>query len=188
MELGPHAEDVLEIVDLVESGMIFRNPRPPLDPSLVVVDGMADAEKYRFTSPNSRDGIRWEWRELLEFAGQPDSKRDVWRKEDEVLDSVPGLSDELFKMMEDRIGPALDRHLKPEYNEPELSEIYCNLDFIISYRASFGRTLPFIERLVAIYRLGGHPCGWSGPFPEGRLVAYFPPEGDALGHAPRSGR
>lgn len=43
-------------------------------------------------------------------------------------------------------------------------------------RSTFGRTLPFIERLVEIYRLGGHPCGWIGFYPEGQLVAYFPPD------------
>jgi len=184
MELGPHAEDILDIVDLVESGAIFRNPRPPLDPSLKVVRYMAE-RRYRFTDPDLREGRVWEWRELLEFAGEPYSRKEIDKTNDDVLDSVPGLLDNLIRLMEDRIGVALDRQLGNRYTQDEISYIYCNLDFILSYRATFGRALPFIERLVGIYRLGGHPCGWAGPYPEGRLVAYFPPGDDSLGGGTR---
>ena len=174
MDLGPHREDVLDIVDLAESGVIFRNPRPPLGPGLIVINDMAEAGNYRFTDPDIRCGRYWEWRELLEFAGEPYSRKEIDKKHNEVLDSIPGLLDNLIKLMEETIGPSLDRQLASKYSESDILFIYGNFDFIISYRAAFGRTLPFIERLVAIYRLGGHPCGWSGLYPEGQLVAYFP--------------
>ena len=186
MELGPHAGDVLDIVDVVESGVIFRHPRPPLDPDVIVINDMAKAGNYRFTDPDVREGRVWEWRELLDFAGEPYSRRDIDEKHDDVLDSFPDLLDNLIKLMEERIGPSLDLQFGSKYTENDIIHMYGNLDFIISFRATFGRTLPFIERLVAIYRLGGHPCGWSGPYPEGRLVAYFPPGDGALEHAPRT--
>lgn len=177
MELGPHAEAVMEIVDLVESGVIFREPRPPLDPDLIVINDMAEAGKFGMTHPDLREGRVWQWWELLDFAGEPYSRHEIDRKHSEVLDSVPDLVDNLvINLMGKRINPSLDRQFGSRYTEDDLSHIYGNLDFIISMRASHGRTLPFIERVVAIYRLGGHPCGWSGPYPEGRLVAYFPPE------------
>ena len=178
MELGPFAEDILDIVDLVESGVIFRNPRPPLDPDLKVIRDVAEAGSYRFTDPAPQDGTRLEWMEVVEFAGDPRSKREVHRKESHMFDSIPDLVNNLGELMENRINIALDKQLKGKYNEDVITSIYCTLNFIMSLRATFGRSLPFIERLVTIYRLGGHPCGWVGPYPEGRLVAYFPAGND----------
>lgn len=179
MELGPHTEDVLDIVDLVEAGVVFRHPRQPFDPDVIVINDMAEAGIYRFTAPDIREGRVWEWRELLDFAGEPYSRQEIDGKHCEVLDSVSSLLDNLLDLMEGRIGPALGRQLDSKYTQNDILHIYGTFDFILGYRATFGRKLPFIERLVAIYQLGGHPCGWSGPFPEGRLVAYVPPGKEA---------
>jgi hypothetical protein len=188
MDLGPHADDVLDIVELVESGVIFRDPRPPLDSGLILINDMAEASNYGFTEANSRDGRYWEWRELLAFAGEPYSREEIDKNHYAVLRSVPGLTDRLVDLMEYRIGPSLEMQLRPKHKEDTVLYMYGTFDFIMSHRATSGRALPFIERLVEIYRLGGHPCGWAGPYPEGQLVACFPPKDDALEHAPRTGR
>lgn len=191
MDLGPHAESVLVLVDLVESGAILHNPRPQLAPGIVHLTDEAEIYEYRMIWSDVPDrGKRsvqifpgdkvFEWRELLDAAGELDRRWEVNDEHDDFLDSVPDLLDNLWLLMEKRVAPALDRHLGGKFEENTLNFIYGNLDFIVSYRASFGRSKPFIERLVEIYRLGGHPCGWVGPYPHGRLVAYFPPMDDTL--------
>jgi hypothetical protein len=190
MELGPHADDVQDIVELVESGAIFQDPRPPLGTVRVIRD-MAEVRRYLHVIADYEDDEGWDWRDLLEYGGEPGSDLIVERME--RRDSVPGLIEGLGELMDGPIAGSLRRQLAGSYTEDDITFIWSTLDFILLYRATFGRTLPFIERLVGIYRLGGHPCGWVGRYPEGQLVAYFPPRDDtpednASGHGIESQR
>lgn len=45
----------------------------------------------------------------------------------------------------------------------------CALNRVIN-----GKTNNFYERLFEIYKSGGWPCGWSGSYPSGKLIAFFP--------------
>jgi len=121
--------------------------------------------------------VGWDWRELLEYGGEPGSDLIVERPE--RTDSVPGLLESLSGLMDGPIDRALQRQLGDRYTEDDITFIWGTIDWILRFRATFGRTLPFIERLVEIYRLGGHPCGWVGRYPEGQLVAYFPTQNES---------
>jgi hypothetical protein len=186
MELGPHADDVLDIVDLVKSSMIFRDPRPPLGQELKVIRDMADVRLYLHIIADYSEGEGWDWRDLLECGGEPGS--DLSDERDERMDSVPGLLESLGKLMDGPITSSLWDQLGGRYTDTDIKFIWCTIEFILGYRSTFGRTLPFIERLVEIYRLGGHPCGWVGRYPEGQLVAYFPPRDDPSEDAPEDDR
>jgi hypothetical protein len=181
MDFGPHADDVMDFADFVLSGGIFRDPRPPLGPELVIIRSMADANKYTHASPGVPVGKRYDWGELLRFAGEPDSKME--RKRLDYFRAHPGLMDHLREFVDGPINEYLRRQLGSNYTEIDTIYVLGTVDQILRSRATHGRTLPFIERLVEIYRLGGHPCGWIGAYPEGRLVAYFP-EGTVRGQRP----
>ena len=178
---GPHTNDALnivEFVEFVESGGIFRDPRPPLGEVKIIHD-MAEVDDYLHVIADYTDDEGWDWRDLLENAGEPDSK--LCAEQFVRIRSSPGLMESLSGLMDGPIDRALKRHLVGRYTDENISNISGTIDFIVGFRATFGRSLPFIERLVEIYRLGGHPCGWVGRYPEGRLVAYFPPVDGAAG-------
>jgi hypothetical protein len=48
------------------------------------------------------------------------------------------------------------------------------------YNSAFNRCVrgrnksSFFEKLLAVYRAGGWPCGWDGDYPSGRLAVYLP--------------
>ena len=121
----------------------------------------------------------WTWRDILEYAGMCGSDFPI--EAAERRKSVPGLTESLSRLMDGEVSRSLDRRLKGRYSENDILYIWCNIEFIMEYRSTFGRALPFIERLIELYRLGGYPCGWDGIHPEGRLVVYFPPEETASG-------
>ncbi|KAB7673112.1 hypothetical protein [Bacillus sp. B1-b2] len=39
-------------------------------------------------------------------------------------------------------------------------------------RAINGKNSSFFEELFEIYQLGAFPCGWSGDYPEGKIIAF----------------
>lgn len=41
-------------------------------------------------------------------------------------------------------------------------------------RIAFGRSGNFWDKVFEIYKSGGMPVGWSGKYPEGKLMAIFP--------------
>jgi hypothetical protein len=175
MQLGPNPDLVLEIVDLVESGVIFRNPQPPLS-EVKIIHNMANVLDYLHVIANYEDDEGYDWRDLLLNAGEPDN--DLITEREIRRSAMPGLTDSINELVDERIHGALRRQLGTRYTEDDILYIRGTIDFILCFRATFGRTLPFIERLVDIYRLGGHPCGWVGRYPEGEMVAYFPPGDD----------
>jgi hypothetical protein len=42
------------------------------------------------------------------------------------------------------------------------------------HRVAFGRGDAFWDRVFEIYKSGGMPVGWSGKYPQGRLMAIYP--------------
>ncbi|MFO0957216.1 MAG: hypothetical protein U0800_07075 [Isosphaeraceae bacterium] len=177
MELGPYAADVRDIVDLVESGAIFRNPRPPVG-TIRIIHDMGEVSDYDYVlNDNPEEG--WSWKELIAHGGEVDCDRlllEMPRRQR----ALPGLMESLSALSDGPIDQALDCQLGGQYMEKDISYIWANIDWILRWRATFGRTVPFIERLVEIYRLGGHPCGWVGEYPEGQMVCYFPPGDDDI--------
>lgn len=176
MNFGRHSADVRDLIDFILSGSLLHNPQPPHDPGLRIIRDLGEAYRYQEVQEDSPDGW-WTWREILDYAGARGSDLPAQRLD--RLKSVPGLMKSLAHLMDGEVYESLHRQLRENYGEDSILDIWGDLDFIIRYRATFGQTLAFIERLIALYRLGGYPCGWDGVYPEGRLVVFFPPaEGD----------
>jgi hypothetical protein len=177
MNYGPHTSDVQDLVDLIDSGQLLRNPQLPRDPSVKIIHDPAEVEQYRELPPEAPDDACG-WRDIVEFGGMcglgsssdfPSEKLD--RLEPELIDTLNDLYD-------GHVQESLRRQLSGRCPEGVISSIWEDFTFIIGDRAAFGRTVPFIERLIDLYRVGGFPCGWDGLYPEGRMVVYFPLEGE----------
>jgi hypothetical protein len=169
MKYGPHTADAQEVIDLVESGRLLRDPRPLLDPDLRIIREIDDIAVYSDMN-NNNDGVEWLWRDILNDAGDCGSLLPVERMKragSEVNENLRLLSNEMFKL--------LDYQLSHVYDEDFIAHLLNLVDIIIAYRVSHGRSLPFIERLFEMLKLGGFPCSWEGCYPAGRTVVYFPP-------------
>lgn len=172
MNYGPHTADVLDLVDFIESGRLLRDPRPPSDPGLKIIRDLSELDRYREVQEDTPDDW-WIWKDILEYAGTCGS--DFPSERLRRLETA--LIDKLNKLYDLEIYDYLTLQLAGRFDEEVISNIWADFTFIIGYRAAFGRTLPFVERLIELWRLGGFPCGWDGGVhPQGRLVVYFPPE------------
>ena len=69
----------------------------------------------------------------------------------------------------------LERHLVRHLPKYEIEEIGGDFGTILHERSVYGGRPRFYNRLYAIYRAGGYPCGWEGRYPEGRMVVYYRP-------------
>ncbi|MEQ8819594.1 MAG: hypothetical protein RLY93_05070 [Sumerlaeia bacterium] len=71
----------------------------------------------------------------------------------------------------DEMSRIIDRQLRGPLKEA-LDEILADYQGCMMSRYVFGKESPFFEKLFAAYRMGSWPCGWSGVFPEGRLIVF----------------
>jgi len=77
-----------------------------------------------------------------------------------------GKSDVLHKIT----GILPKKYLKEACDEIILEDLlYC-----AQWRVAFGIKDGFWETIFQIYKSGGMPIGWSGKYPEGKLMAIFP--------------
>jgi hypothetical protein len=168
LSYGPHTAEALEVVDLVESGRILRDPHPPEDPDIKVIHDLEEGEAQEEFN-NNADDVGWIWRDILNDGGNCGSSLVCERFErpgNEVNENLRLLSNEIFKW--------LDYRLSHEFEEDVIAVLLNLLDIVIAYRVSHGRSIPFVERVIEMLSLGGFPCSWEGRYPEGRMVVYFP--------------
>ena len=66
----------------------------------------------------------------------------------------------------------LERSLPAEYLEAA-EEIASDLIACVSARAHVG-SHRFFDLLRGAYDLGGWPCGWVGPYPDGKMIVFCP--------------
>ncbi|WBW96127.1 hypothetical protein [Oceanirhabdus sp. W0125-5] len=71
----------------------------------------------------------------------------------------------------------LDKNLKisDEYID-SLDDVYSDLSDCIICRGLYGKNNSIFEKMYYIYKSGGWPCGWSGNYPEGKLIVFYPRE------------
>ncbi|MGH1287384.1 cytoplasmic protein [Bacillus toyonensis] len=55
-----------------------------------------------------------------------------------------------------------------------IEEVERDLEMCALNRLVNGKVDNFYERIFAMYKLGGWPCGWKGEYPEGRMIVYSP--------------
>jgi hypothetical protein len=173
MSYGPHTADVQDLVDFIHSGQLLRNPRPPRDADLKIIRDLSKAQAYREPAEDAPDDADlWDWQDIVDFGGICGSS--LPSEKLQRLD--PELIDRLNRLYDGEILDSLRRQLSGRCSEESISNLWADFTFILGYRAALGRSVPFIERLIELYRLGGYPCGWEGLHPAGRMVVYFPPE------------
>jgi hypothetical protein len=89
-------------------------------------------------------------------------------KIDEFSD-FDGILQQDFDSMGKRLGEQLDRR----YHDI-IDEILADLQGCLYSRFVFGESNTFFESLFEVYESKAWPCGWSGEYPIGNIVAYIP--------------
>ncbi len=163
MSYGPHASLVQEVIDLVESGKVLRDQSPISDEGVQVITDLQEATQHAWEEELEGEMT---WADLRER-----EKGNVYAVRYR-LQGFESIDDELSKLL-DILSAAIQRHLPLEYTDL-MDDAVADLHACAFSRAVSGASNPFFERLFAVYRAGGWPCGWSGRYPEGKLVAYQP--------------
>ena len=165
MSFGPHSNDVEEVVDFVKNGYLLTGADvPSLDDVLTVCD-LERAQVLAWEETFGNDEFLWS---------------DIRQKEMSNVKAICYTIDG-FNSYRDNLTPLLQRFTL--YVRRKLSASHTELlDDIVSdlYNCAFNRCVQgtdrtsFFEKLLAIYRSGGWPCGWDGDYPKGRLAVYLP--------------
>ena len=79
--------------------------------------------------------------------------------------------DERFEQFLDTLSETLPRPYENLVDDAAGDLFACCLS-----RAVMGTQNTFFEKLAAAYLSGGWPCGWSGSYPQGNLVVFYPTE------------
>lgn len=163
MSYGVHDSLVQEVIDLAESGKILGEQTPVSDEAVQVITDLEEATRHAW---EEEIGGEMTWADLRER-----EKGNVYaaRYRLEGFDSV---DDKLSKLL-DSFSTTIGGNLPKEYADL-IDDVVADLHACAFSRAVSGANSPFFERLFAVYRAGGWPCGWSGRYPEGKLVAYQP--------------
>src|SRR6185437_9376290 len=123
---GAHNKDVQEIIDLVQTGWILHNPRPPKEsPNIRIIRDIRHRDDFERAN-DIDDGIEWIWRDILNDAGNCGSLRPVERMErlsKEVGEQLPVLSNDMCGV--------LASQLSGMYEERIIANILNLLDIVV---------------------------------------------------------
>jgi hypothetical protein len=173
MTYGPNNNAVLEVIDFIRNGEILR-PRkgssPPGDYQIIhTLDGV---DQYRqpsiewYTNAAEEDPVLW-----------ADIKRQCAVK---YYSDAPKLFGAEYYDFEERmealcrsLWPLLEHQLHGTLPQFEIEDVYGQFSMILRFRAVYGNAPNFYNRLFQIYKSGGHPCGWVGKYPDGKMVVYY---------------
>ena len=181
MHYGLHNDEVSEVIDFIRNGEIFR-PRegasPPGDNH--VIHTLQGVDRYRepsiewYMHLDDEDPVLWiDIKRELSAEYHVDAPKlfgDDYYQFEELMET---LSLSFWPLLESQLHRAM-----PKY---EIEQIYGQFSMIVRCRAVYGRKPNFYNHLFLIYRSGGHPCGWIGKYPRGKMVVYYPPTSTALG-------
>jgi hypothetical protein len=167
MSYGPRAGLVDAIVEFAERGPLLRPAAPITGAGLHVITDFAEAKEHAWHRYITDDEDAANWTDLRELEAS------------EVLaatyadPSLAQLFDEMMALIE-RLHEAVGRQLAAPHQEV-IDDIIADLRNCAFSQAVFGPGSRFFDRIWDVYRQGGWPCGWEGPYPEGRLVVFQPP-------------
>lgn len=168
MNFGGHTKDVEEVIMFASSGHVMR-PHGGRAGGTVYIDNIEEAKRLAWEQPYGSEELLWSdirEREMSRVKG--------------VGYSIPAMQEvksnltDIFRILVD----AVSRQPGKEY--PDLvDEIASDLYNCAYCRAVCGSSDAFFEGMFAVYKSGGWPCGWSGNYPKGALIAYWPTTTDA---------
>lgn len=171
MIYGPNTKYVQEVIDFLKAGRLLRDPHPPTSTTITTIRSLAEREPYRQSPADTPDEMAWNWSDIKQAAGTDSTviEAEVWSQlGDEMCNALGRKWDEMYDVVKQQLEGTLEEH--------DIQEILGDHEWIAMYRAAFGPTNAFFEQMFTMYRLGGYPCGWDGPYPLGRMVVYFPPD------------
>lgn len=139
-----------------------------------VVHDVVDWTPYRVADlPNSK--CEEEWQDVRISTG-----RDHMRLRELSAQKYPEIRSREFDLNEIyfRLRPIIEdqlRNVRPDFDPvDDIKEIILHIDLIIQSRAKVGAKHKHLsqEILFNVYKAFGYPCGWIGPFPDGKLVVF----------------
>jgi hypothetical protein len=165
---------VLEVFDLLDIGRFLKPVAPLAHAGWLIEPSLARAVALAGAAPDGSeedDGVTF-WTELCEHRAAK-----VWG----IAGATPSWTSDRGSEIWERVNAAW-KQLVPHRVRPRIPREYLELeDFvpadilhIATNRALGGSPDSFFERLFAVYAAGGWPCGWSGMYPDGKLVVFDP--------------
>lgn len=175
-EFWPAVDEVVRFI--VEDRLLSRPFQPDQfhDFPCEVVYDLADWTPYRVTGlPNSRCEVEWQ---DVRLNTESEGMRLCYLSEEKypVIWSAEHTEklNELYFFLRPIIETQL-RNMLPNCDpSDDIMEIDLHIDLVIGSRSMIGAGHNHLmeEKLFNVYKAYGYPCGWIGPFPEGRLVVF----------------
>jgi hypothetical protein len=162
MSYGKNTELVEEIIAFAK-GHGLLNGVVPESPQWSVIRDLAEAKRSAWESPIGDDQLLWSdlrERQMAEIRAATYAQPDFSAIRDALSGNLKTLTVLLRRKLDD-------------HHQDLLDDIIGDLNNCAFNRAVNGAN-GFFEQLFDAYRAGGWPCGWTGNFPVGRLVVYFP--------------
>jgi hypothetical protein len=169
------AEELQEVVDFALKGDILFGDVRPSDLDIVVIerppkdwwDAGPDGKDYSELGENE-----WTYRDIVE------EERSLIIKELSSDENKNKLSNQIIKFLseKEKIYKKIEKKLKRRIENSDLYADFIESDILscAEGRICFGRKDSFWETVFQIYKSGGMPVGWSGNYPEGKLMAIYP--------------
>ncbi len=169
-KFGPNKEEVDEVLDFIESNRLLSGGQIPNDVEAVIIRDLdqipaeEDYEKYNDERPNWRDilGI-----ESAEYYGRESA---MWGND---FPYERNILDDIVMNLTAKYKTTMCKRYINHYFDQNIPGI---LSSIIHCRIVMGKSHVFFEKLFKIFVSGGYPCGWSGKYPEGKIIVYYPPK------------
>ncbi len=168
-EYGKHTKEVMEVVNFIRSGGILKTEFQEekfsdYDVKLIYILDEDKIDKYIDPDADNAEIVEYMWSDIVEDNEIDYRYRDSHFKK-EIWPKINALSIELFNELSDQL-----KHL---INEEFIEVIAEDIDNILTDRASAG-IIPdsMQEKFYRVYQASGIPIGWSGEYPEGKLVVY----------------
>jgi len=159
---GIHTEHVEEVLRFAQAGALLV-PGTARPIHVTQIDDLAQAKLLAWQEVYGPEELLWSDIRQREMSN---IKREAYNSETftEVRTTLSSLLEELPSVVR--------RGLSGDHAEL-LDDVVADLFNCAFSRAFHGPGDGFFERLFAVYRAGGWPCGWDGDYPLGRVVAYY---------------
>lgn len=171
-QFGPNTPAVLEVIEFASARRILSKPFQAHvinDFETEVVYSLDTVYRFRYGQhlPNPD---RWSTVERwFDIKGADMQVFDVASEEvsgywSTIRPLIVSKADEVLDWLTEQLSSLLPRR--------EIEHIADDLEMIMAFRAVFGHNSLLYERLFRVYCAYGHPCGWIGSYPDGRLIVY----------------
>ncbi|MCA1202306.1 hypothetical protein [Priestia flexa] len=158
MNYGIFNNLVEEVIEFSES--FQSEPNDAISNKIVVINDIKKAEHLAHDEIFGEDEYNWKDIRELEMS-------EVWGNYYTMPEHErPKGLDELLEVIADNVRRSSFKY-SMFYNDVVADLTNCAIN-----RAINGKNSSFFEKMFKIYQIGAFPCGWSGDYPEGKIVAF----------------